>query len=257
MTQDFANIRSMLFTRFVGRSIKVLAETSSTMDEVRKAIDEGRPVGHVVVADTQTSGRGTHGRVWASPAGTDLYFSIALRPELDLAVVGTLTLAIGLAVSDAVDHALGAPVSRVKWVNDVLVNDRKIAGVLVESRSTGDKLDLVVVGVGLNVNRESFEGDLAKRATSLRIERGTAVSRADVLADVLARIERAVDELERKGHAHVVTAMASRLAYVNDDVRVGDVSGRVRGITDRGGLLLLTPNGDVEVLSGHVERDIR
>ena len=99
--------------------------------------------------------------------------------------------------------------------------------------------------------------DLAKRATSLRIERGTAVSRADVLADVLARIERAVDELERKGHAHVVTAMASRLAYVNDPVRVGDVSGRVRGITDRGGLLLLTPNGDVEVLSGHVERDIR
>lgn len=253
---DFANIRSMLYTRFVGRSIKVLSETTSTMDEARTAVEQGKPVGHVVVAETQTSGRGTHGRVWASPPGTDLYFSIALRPELPLASLGTLTLAVGLAISDAVDAVLGAGASRVKWVNDVLVGDKKIAGILVESRSTGDAIDLVVVGVGLNVNREAFEDELASRATSLFLEKGEKVARADVLADVLARVERAVDELERQGPLPVITALASRLAYVGEEVVAESVRGTVRGLTERGGLLLLTKDGDQEILAGHVERHL-
>lgn len=254
MTKDLADIRSMLFTRYVGRSIRVLDETGSTMDDARAALEQGRPVGHVVVADTQTAGRGTHGRTWTSPRGDDLYFSIALRPKLPLAQSGTLTLAIGLAIADAVDACLGADTARVKWVNDVLVRGKKLAGILVESRSTGETLDHAIVGVGLNCNRGAFEGELAGRATSLRIERGAPVARAEILADVLARIERAVDDLERSGHGPVVGALASRLAYVGEEVDVDGVRGRVRGVTERGGLRLLTPSGDVELLAGHVER---
>src|SRR6185503_19101937 len=119
----------------------------------------------------QRRGRGSHGRSWASPSGGDLYLSIVARPQLPLAQLAPLTLAVGLGVADAADAVLGAAArapARVKWPNDVWLGGKKCAGILVETRS-GSAAPELIVGVGVNVNRVSFPDELAVTATSLRL----------------------------------------------------------------------------------------
>ena len=134
---DPEQLRSQVRGNF-GASITVLEQTASTMDVAETAARAGAPDGHVVVADQQSSGRGAHGRDWASPPGTDLYFSIVARPKLEPSTMSLVTLAAGLGVRDAIGALLpGRPVA-VKWPNDIWIERRKCAGILVESQTLGD-----------------------------------------------------------------------------------------------------------------------
>lgn len=252
-----ARVAPRLGGRF-GRELVVRDVTGSTMDDVRDAAG-AHAEGFVVVADRQDAGRGAHGRAWASPAGKDLYFSVLLTPALPLAALAPLTLAMGVAVAEAADALLGRPGALVKWPNDVLIAEpaRKCAGVLVESRATGPVADAVVVGVGLNVNRESFPPELAGIATSLVLAKGDggAIDRAEALAKVLGLLETWYDRFLSVGPAPVVAAVESRLAYRGERVRVGGIEGRVDGISPDGGLRIHTDEGGERVvLAGTVER---
>ena len=127
--------------------------TASTMDDASAAAAQGASDGHVVLADEQTSGRGAHGRHWLSPPGTDLYFSVVTRPAVEPASTALVTLAAGLGVRDAVAASLPGLSVLVKWPNDIWVERRKCAGILVESRTVGMRVESMIIGVGLNVNR--------------------------------------------------------------------------------------------------------
>lgn len=250
---DPSRVGPLLRGRF-GRELEVRAVTGSTMDDLRERA-AGRPEGWVVVADRQEAGRGTRGRRWWSPPGTDLYFSLLLRPNLPLAMAAPLTLAVGVGLAEAVDTLLGERLAEVKWPNDVLLGRKKCAGVLVESRTMGPLTESVAVGVGLNLNRASFPPELVGHATSLaRARLGDEVfDRAEALATVLASIEIWYDRFLSFGAAPVIHAVESRLAFRGERVRCDGLEGALEGLSPEGGLRLSTEKGERVVLVGRLE----
>ena len=244
-----ARIEAVLTTRRYGRSLEVLAETGSTNDDARAALERGAPDGHVVVADRQRAGRGARGRGWSSPGGTDLYFSIVARVPVELPKLPPLTLAVGLAVAETA-RAL-APRSRVevKWPNDVWIDGAKHAGVLVEASARGAALAGVVIGVGVDVNRERFD-DVAEPATSLRLATGAPLDRAEVLARVLASIENEVDRFAAHGAGAIVPRVEARLALRGRRVVCDGIEGTLVGLAPGGALRLATDAGLREIVAG-------
>ncbi len=250
-----SRVLGALGTRMLGRALEVKTTTGSTMDDARLAAEHA-PEGFVVVADRQDAGRGSHGRAWASPSGTDLYFSAVLRPPLPLAALGALTLAMGVGVAEAADALLSKGSRRaaaVKWPNDVWLSGKKCAGILVESRASGERADFVVVGVGLNVNRRAFPAELEGAATSLALESGTTWDRAEVLGVVLGSLERWYDRFVERGAATVVREVEARLALRDAAVRCGGIEGTLAGLTPEGGLRIATPSGERVVIAGRLE----
>lgn len=162
---------------------EVLESTPSTMADVERRAAEGRPEGTVVVAEEQTAGRGRRGRTWESAARAGLWWSLLLRPAASTDRLGWLPLVVGVGVARALRRVAGVD-ARLKWPNDVLVKDRKVAGVLAERLGSGD----VVVGVGINVDQRASE--LPDGGTSLRML-GHPVDRTALLMDVLVSVAEA------------------------------------------------------------------
>jgi len=196
---DPTRIAALLRTRWVGRSLEVRAETDSTNDDARIAADAGALHGHVIVADCQQAGRGAHGRAWDSPSGSDLYVSIVARIHKEPAEVPPLTLAIGEAVAACVNEVLGRDIAQIKWPNDVLIDGKKCAGILLETSTLGRTLGPVIIGMGLNVHRRTFEGDLAGVATSLALHTEASLHREVILARLLELVEGSIDRFEAAG----------------------------------------------------------
>lgn len=254
-TEDIAKakITPLLHTDRIGRSLEVRDETASTNDDARAASDAGAPDGHVVVADAQTRGRGRQGHPWSSPPGTDLYFSIVLRPPLAARDLPPLTLAVGVAIAEVAEKHAGAH-CQVKWPNDVWIAGRKTAGVLVETSTADGRSGPVIVGVGLNVNRREWPEDLRAIATSVAEARGDTLDRAQVLADCLASIEAWIDRLIDSGPAPIIDAVEKRLALRGEHVRVDQLEGELVGLTGTGALRLQTKHGIRELLAGDLQR---
>jgi len=250
-------IEQRLETARYGRSLRVLAETGSTNDDARADAAGGADDGHVVVADRQTSGRGSQGRGWQSPGGQDLYVSIVARPRVAFHTLPTLTLAVGLGVSNAVDALLGDKnlPSSVKWPNDVWVGRKKVAGVLVEASTVGAETSAVIIGIGLNVNRTHFDDELSTLATSLRLASGrdVAFDREHALSILLAHVERAVDRWSSEGPEAIVPAVEARLALRGERVTHDGAAATLLGIAPSGAIRLETAEGTlVERVSGRL-----
>ena len=256
-TLDLDRLAKQLQTQRYGRSIAYRALTASTNDDARAARSAGAEPGHVVVADAQSAGRGSRGRSWVSPAGTDLYLSIVDRLPVALAELPPLTLAVGLGVADAVDLLLAgsdAPRAQVKWPNDVQIAGKKCAGILVEASTGLPGGDALVIGIGLNVNRSEFPAELEDSATSLRLSRGTAadLDRSYALQVLLERVEERVDAFVHQGAAATVQALLPRLALLGKTARCDDVEGVVRGVEPTGALLFETGRGLERVVAGRL-----
>lgn len=238
--------------RAVGHPTERVALTGSTNDDARARARDGAAHGWTLVADAQTAGRGRAGRRWESPPGANLYVSFVLRPSLTPRDAPRVALAAGLAVADAVDRALGATRATVKWPNDVRVDGRKVAGVLVEGGLRGDALAWVVVGVGVNVKGEAPEAVRAL-ATSVEAARGGEVSRAAVLADLCLAIERRVEALE-SGFDATRAELRRRCETLGRAVSLAGHEGVAEDIDDDGALLVRVASGAlVTVHAGDVE----
>lgn len=213
------------------------------MDLARSRARDGAPDGTVIVADEMTAGRGTGGRPWAAPKG-GLYLSIVLR---DLPDPHLLTLALGNAVAETLEVA-GVD-AQLKWVNDVLVQGRKIAGILVEGESTGARLDFLVAGIGINVNghRDALPPALRVLATTLEDELGCDSCIPDLETLLLQSIERWVTKVREGRGADIVAAFRARDALQGRAVVVSDGgkqwTGTAQGIDDRGHLRLRLADG--------------
>ncbi len=238
-----------------GRSLTVQECTDSTMDDASRAAAQGAPDGHVILADQQRRGRGAHGREWVSPPGTDLYFSVVARPLVEPSATALVTLATGLGVRDAVASCLPGRAVHVKWPNDIWVDRRKCAGILVESRTLGTRIDSVIIGVGLNVNRMQWPTELDGAATSLRSETVGAepLDRAEVLAALLFRMERWVKRLVIDGASVVVDALRPSLALVGERIRWEDGEGVFDGIDRDGAARVRTHAGLRSLHAAHIE----
>lgn len=228
-------------TRWLGRPHEHFAELASTNDRALAWARAGAPHGAMVSADRQTAGRGRLGRTWASPAASDLYVSLILRPPQGPAL-GALALAVGAGLREGL--ARWAPQVALKWPNDVLLEGRKLAGVLCEARWVGDLPELVV-GFGVNVGRTHFDPELAPTATSLALALPTAPPRAAVLSCLLAALEPIFSDFFAGGFAAV------RARYEPHCVTIGArVSVEVPGGTGDRELALalaLDPDGALRV----------
>lgn len=237
----------------LGHPLVAVAETGSTNDDAMEAARAGAPHGALFVADAQSRGRGRRGARWSSPPGENLLLSLLVRPELSLERAGTLTLAVGLTLREVAAARVAGPV-RVKWPNDVLVGDKKLAGILLESQLEAGRVTAIVIGVGLNVSMRELPEDLEGIATSLGLEGDPSPSREAVLVELLAALERRLAVHQRQGLAPVLAELRTHDALLGRRVRVERLEGVAAGIADDGALLVSADDGEpARVRSGSVE----
>jgi BirA family biotin operon repressor/biotin-[acetyl-CoA-carboxylase] ligase len=207
-----------------------------------------------VIAEAQRNGRGRDGREWHSPAGMGLYLSAVVRPPLPLVDVPPMTLAIGIGLCDAA-RATGVAAT-LKWPNDLLVDGKKLAGVLVEAQSQGTRLEAVVVGIGVNIAGE-LPAPVADTAITLEAAAGAPIDREAFIAVVLAHVERWVDRYVAMGLEEIIPAWQDRMALglaARATVDGAPLVGMVWGLDDDGALLLRDSAGAIHrVRSGDVE----
>lgn len=252
--------RSLLTTREIGRTIEAFDVVSSTNTLAAERIERGAPHGAVVVAEFQTQGRGRLGRTWSATSGLNLTFSVVLRPELAPERIGLLTIAGGIGVSNAIDRFVAPLRTVIKWPNDIVLNGRKTCGMLLEaSWNEPGAHPAVVLGVGLNVNQDAFPPELDDIATSLLLETGRIIPRADLFATVLAEMEDALVEM-LSDDEKVRCRYVERMMDVGERIRLRftatdrEVTGIVRGIDASGGLILETRDGRRIFYAGEVTR---
>jgi BirA family biotin operon repressor/biotin-[acetyl-CoA-carboxylase] ligase len=240
--------------RWLGTQRIDLAECGSTNDEAGRLARAGARHGTIVVAEAQRAGRGRDGRTWQSPPGMGLYMSAVLRPPLPLVDVPPMTLAIGIGLCDAV-RATGAPAT-LKWPNDLLVNGKKLAGVLVEAQSQGTRLEAVVIGIGVNIMGR-LPPELADSAVTLEDAADSQIDREAFIAAVLSQVEHWVDRYVAMGLEEIIPAWQDRMALglaARATVDGVVLTGTVCGLDDDGALLLIGDAGTVHrVRSGDVE----
>lgn len=225
----------------------------STQAVVFALAADGAPDRTVVVADSQSAGRGRRGRRWHDEPGASLLVSILLRPQLPAAQLPTLSLTAGVAVAEALIHAAGLP-ARLKWPNDVLVNGRKLAGILLETRFGGESrlpAATVALGIGVNVAQRAFPPELADRATSVRLA-GGAADRDALLAALLDAVDRWRGRLEREGFAPVRERWRALADTLGRTVTVEGVTGVAVDVDDDGALLLEVDGHRRRVVAGEL-----
>jgi BirA family transcriptional regulator, biotin operon repressor / biotin---[acetyl-CoA-carboxylase] ligase len=242
----------------VGCSIHYFVEVSSTQEVARKLAREGAPEGTVVIAETQTAGRGRLGRQWHSPPGVNLYLTVILRPTLRLAEVARLSLVAGVAAAEALETVAPGLV-QLKWPNDVWLGGRKAGGIIAEAvTDSDDKVSCVLIGIGLNLNlgADEFPGELGQRATSVLVATGRPCDRAAVAAALFSRLDNRYRETESRGFEAIRPVFEAYSALTARRVTVVDGEARetgvVKGIDADGALLLETDRGMRRIVAGDV-----
>ena len=247
-----ALISHNLATRFIGQKVIYHPRLASTMEVARQAARQGAAEGTVVVADEQTAGKGRIKRLWLSPRGS-LALSIILYP--DMSYLPYLTMLASLAVAHSIEAITGLE-SQLKWPNDVLIDGKKVCGILIESDVRANMVAYAIIGIGINVNfRLSDFPEILSTATSLADELGKAVSRVDVIRHLLVEIERLYSALP--DGEPVYREWRDRLVTLGRKVQVKSGEAMLEGIAESvardGSLLLRHDNGSsTKIVAGDV-----
>lgn len=241
-------LRSGLYTAIIGRSVRFYQSTGSTMDDAAQWARDGAGDGAVVVAETQTASRGRLGRRWISDEG-NLYFSVLVRPEPD--ALPLLSPLAGVAVARSMRQVAGL-YPTIKWPNDVMIDGRKVAGILAESALSGSQIQHAVVGIGVNVALDvSADPEIAVTATSLNHASGSEIDRAELLRRILQHMDALYLEL-RRGRSPIAE-WRRWLDTLGQQVTVthhGESdTGLAEDIDEHGNLLLRTDSGDLLTLT--------
>jgi len=233
-------------------------ELDSTNNRARVLASEGYPEGTVVVADMQTAGRGRRGRSWYSPSNQGIYMSVILRPVLPLKEISRISLLTAVAVAETFEEELNLP-ARIKWPNDILINDKKVAGILSEAVTDMDGIEYIVVGIGMNINNQlqEFPGDFRTAATSARAEDARPVSRVKVLQGLLVRLESHYLDLLAGSFEGTLKKGKSLSVAIGQELRLDTINGFLVGkaidIDENGFLLLRDQSGIVHtIISGEI-----
>ncbi|HSB21234.1 MAG TPA: biotin--[acetyl-CoA-carboxylase] ligase [Anaeromyxobacteraceae bacterium] len=250
-------LRPLLATHDLGQVLHCFEELASTNDTARQLAEEGAAHGEVVIAERQTAGRGRRGRGWISPPGRNLHLSAVLRPDLPPLRAPEITLVASVGLCHAVRRA-GADAG-IKWPNDLVVGERKLGGILTEMAAEADRVQWVVLGVGVNLNSrpEDFPEELRPAVTSVAAERGQPVPRALFAAAALALLEEWLDRYAEGGFAAVRDEWRVLSDTLGRQVRVAAEGREIRGLAEdvdeSGALLVRTGGGRLEaVRSGEV-----
>jgi len=251
-------IRAGLKTRIIGRDIAYQKATPSTQEIAKALAAQGVAEGTIVVAETQSKGRGRVGRQWSSPQG-GVYFSIILRPDMNPSEALRLPLVAGVAVAKTIKRNTKLD-PRLKWPNDIMIDGKKIGGILTEMNAEMDRLDWVIIGIGLNVNmsQQSFPADVEGTATSLMEAVGKSVPRVKLLQDILAEFETLYNELMKSGFETIRMKWKALSNTIGEKVVVTLPNGQIKGVAvdidADGALMLEKDDGSLEkIIAGVVK----
>lgn len=250
-------IESCLDTSWIGRKLVFHRETGSTNLDAKALAEKGEAAGAVVVADMQTAGRGRRGRGWVSPSGKDIYMSLMLRPQCRPEKASALTLVMAVSVLEAVREVVTQTCS-IKWPNDIVVNNKKVCGILTEMSTEIDYINHVVVGAGINVNQEEFPEEIRTLAGSLCVELGRKVCRAELTAEILGELEALYEIfLLTEDLSALYQKYNERCVNCGHEIRVlepgNEYTGTTDGISETGELIVRKTDGSVvRVYAGEV-----
>lgn len=252
-----AELESTLHCQWIGSRLEYFDITDSTNIRARKLAEEGAPHGTLVVADSQSAGKGRRGRHWESPKGVGIWMSLLLRPALPPIRASMLTLVAGMAVVKGVRAVTGLE-PMIKWPNDVVLGGRKISGILTEMSTEDEWVRYVIIGIGINVNNEEFPEELAGTAASLKGEKGVSIRRSPVIAALAEAFEEYYESFMKTLDMSVLREeYNNELANTGKGVTVLDPRGRYEGtalgIDEAGSLLVEKEDKTVTaVISGEV-----
>jgi BirA family biotin operon repressor/biotin-[acetyl-CoA-carboxylase] ligase len=239
-----------LNTKFIGKKIHYFDYLASTMDLAMQLGMEGSASGSVVLAESQTRGRGRLGRGWLSPKYKGIYLSLILRPKILPAACPILTLMSAVSICEAIKEVVDLE-AQIKWPNDVLIHNKKVAGILTEMNAEVDKVNFVVIGIGLNVNND--KKSLITQATSLREQQGVEISRIVLLQELLRRLENNYFLLEDKGEVEIINKWRNFTLTLGTRVKVEyqhkHIEGQAIDIDSDGALLVRKDSGLIQKIS--------
>ena len=241
-------IQARLKTKIIGRSIHHFPQIESTNTKARELAEQGAPEGTLVVAEYQTRGKGRMSRPWESPAGQNLLFSIILRPTLPPQQTFNLILLVSVALCRSIQMETNLEL-KIKWPNDLYCRGKKLAGILAEFAAESDRLNYVIIGVGLNVNwSPAALPEDAQPATSILRETGIRASRLEIMVSFLAGMERLYRQAQREGYHFIKQAWEHYSLIKNRPVKVMNGketwSGIAQGIDPQGALMVILDSGE-------------
>lgn len=252
-----AEIKSLMHTEWVAKEVLYFDTIDSTNTKAQELAEKGYQSGTLVVADKQESGKGRRGRSWVSPSGTGIFMTLMIKPDINPNNASMLTLVAALAVAKAITSVTGEE-AMIKWPNDIVVNGKKVCGILTEMNAQFDYINHIVVGIGINVHNESFPEEISQMASSLMIEAGgKRFHRAQIIAETMSYFEQYYDTfLKTQDLSALVREYDKLLVNRNKSVRVLDpkepFDGKAMGITPKGELIVDTWESRRLVSSGEV-----
>jgi BirA family biotin operon repressor/biotin-[acetyl-CoA-carboxylase] ligase len=245
-------IESRLNTKFVGRQLYYYHRLATTMKTAKELAKKGTAEGTVIIADTQTAGRGRLGRTWISPEGS-LAISLILKPSLDN--LPQLVMIASLAVVRTIKKVTGLQ-AKIKWPNDVLIKGKKVCGILIENEVKGDKVSFAIIGIGINVNFNPLAfPKIADIATSLSHELGAKVSKAALISTLLPELEQLY--IDAQSGAPIYREWQENMGMLGNwiQVKTGEAieQGKAETVTETGNLILRRSDGSLaEIVAGDV-----
>jgi BirA family transcriptional regulator, biotin operon repressor / biotin---[acetyl-CoA-carboxylase] ligase len=251
-------IRDGLITKRLGAKLHYFSEIDSTNAYARQLAAAGADEGEIVVAEAQTRGRGRLGRSWISPPFVNLYLSVILRPHLPPMHAPQLTLMAAVALADTVASFLRTPPT-IKWPNDILIEGRKVAGILTESRCDSERIEFVILGIGANLNypAELMPDSIRDRATSIASVTQTEVSREEFFRRLIQALDRCYGEIEESGFADLAHRWEALFGLREKKVRAEmagrTITGIAKGIDPDGALIVEDGRGERQrIVAGDV-----
>jgi len=257
-------LKSNLAGKAIGHKVYYYPETGSTNDEAYRLAAAGAPDGTVVIADSQSRGKGRMSRVWHSPAGSNIYTSVILRPPLKPAAAPQISLVAGVAVAELLETYCPGRVE-LKWPNDVLIAGKKICGILAQMKTAVKGVDFVVVGIGINVNigENRFPPELKDIATSLDLEAEREIPRLNLIINLYENLAKWYKKLLQNGFVVIKEKWLDLTPMIGKDVQVmflkERICGKAHDLDEDGALIIITGNnerlkvsaGDATIVKGN------
>lgn len=232
-----------------------IEEVDSTNEECKRQAANNCPSGLFVVCDRQSAGKGRLGRTWLADKNVGLCMSMVLRPEIIPVEAPQITLIAGVAIRRILERLMGLKVE-IKWPNDIICNGKKLVGILTEMSAEMEKVNYIVLGIGINVNMESFGEELKDKATSMYIETNKRYKRSDIINEFLKEFKPCYELFCEKGFESFIDEYNKNCANINKEVKTvcgkNEISGIAKGINEKGELMILCGDKLVPVFAGEV-----
>lgn len=252
-------IKGLINTKLIGREIIFVESVDSTNNYAKKMAEEKFQDGTVIIAEEQTNGRGRLGREWISPMGKGIWMTIMLKPRIKPEQAAQITLIAAFAVAKGIKNICNID-TMIKWPNDVVVNGKKVCGILTEMGAEIDRINYLIVGIGINANTDEldFLNSGLNVATSLKIQKGEEINRKLLISDIIKKFEELyMSFILRESIEHIINDYKKVSATLGKEVRLLTREGEFRGIAldinNRGYLIVQMDNGEIkEISSGEV-----